>query len=54
MKMYKESKQSILGVRLSSELKELLQDLKDSGKYTNTTEIIREAIDSFKKEEESN
>lgn len=54
MKMYKDSEKSVVGVHLSPELEELLQDLYDSGKYTSKIEIIREAINSFKKEERSN
>ncbi len=42
--MYKELEKSVIGVRLPPKLKIMLQELEDTGKYMDRSEIIRAAI----------
>ena len=49
--MEKDLEKQIIGVRLPSKLKIMLQELEDSGKYMDRSDIVRTAIRLLYKQE---
>jgi len=51
--MEKDLEKQVIGVRLPTKLKIMLQELEDSGKYMDRSEIVRSAIRLLYKQEKN-